>query len=140
MRYSVLALIALLGAFVVWASQDLPYRGDPESPAAVHDSVSVYYIEGAYRDARTPNMVTAVLADYRSFDTFGEAIVVVTAALAAFLILMRRREDEEAIETFVREVEASADPGGERDDGISGNGGPTSGRDGPGRPGPEGTM
>jgi|GEM_PF-877802 len=139
MRYSVLALIALLGAFVVWASQDLPHRGDPESPAAVHDSVAIYYIEGAYRDARTPNMVTAVLADYRSFDTFGEAIVVVTAALAAFLILIRRREDEEAIETFVKEVEAAAGPEGEPDDGASGSGGTTSRRDGPGRTGPEGT-
>jgi multicomponent Na+:H+ antiporter subunit B len=99
MRYSVLALIALLGAFVVWASQDLPYRGDPGSPAAVHDSVAVYYIENAYLDARTPNMVTTVLADYRSFDTFGEAIVVVTAAIAALLILLRRRdEDEELVE------------------------------------------
>jgi multicomponent Na+:H+ antiporter subunit B len=109
MRYSVLALIALLGAFIVWASQDLPYRGDPGSPAAVHDSVSVYYIENAYLDARTPNMVTSVLADYRSFDTFGEAIVVVTAALAALLILLRRREDEEAIESFEKDVEAGAE-------------------------------
>lgn len=95
MRYSALALLAMLGALVVWASQDLPARGDPASPAAVHDSVSVYYIENAYIDSRTPNMVTAVLADYRSFDTFGEAIVVVTAAIAALLILLRRREEEE---------------------------------------------
>jgi multicomponent Na+:H+ antiporter subunit B len=111
MRFSVLALIALLGAFVVWASQDLPYRGDPEAPAAVHESVAVYYIENAYLDTRTPNMVTTVLADYRGFDTFGEAIVVVTAALAALLILLRRREDEEAIESFERGVEGSAEEG-----------------------------
>lgn len=95
MRFSALALIALLGGMIVWASGDLPPRGDPGSPAALHDSVSVYYIEQAYVDSRTPNMVTAVLADYRGFDTFGEAIVVVTAALAALLILLRRREDEE---------------------------------------------
>jgi multicomponent Na+:H+ antiporter subunit B len=111
MRYSSLALIGLLGSFVVWASQDLPHRGDPEAPAAVHDSVSVYYIENAYLDARTPNMVTTVLADYRGFDTFGEAIVVVTAALAALLILLRRREDEEAIETLERGAQASGEEG-----------------------------
>jgi multicomponent Na+:H+ antiporter subunit B len=87
-------LLALFGALVVWASGDLPLRGDPGAPAAVHDSVSVYYIQNAYTDTRTPNMVTAVLADYRGFDTFGEAVVVVTAALCCWLILLRRREDE----------------------------------------------
>jgi multicomponent Na+:H+ antiporter subunit B len=95
MRFSALALIALLGGLIVWASRDLPPRADPDSPAAVHESVSVYYIENSYADSRTPNMVTAVLADYRGFDTFGEAVVVVTAALAVLLILLRRREDEE---------------------------------------------
>jgi multicomponent Na+:H+ antiporter subunit B len=38
-------------------------------------------------------MVTAVLADYRGFDTFGEVTVVFTAAVAVMLIL-RVREKE----------------------------------------------
>lgn len=120
MRYSVLALIALLGGFIVWASQDLPYRGDPGSPAAVHDSVSVYYIENAYLDARTPNMVTTVLADYRGFDTFGEAIVVVTAAIAALLILLRRREDETAAEGVAAQMEGGPDLDGPPEEGRPG--------------------
>lgn len=95
MRLVALLLVALMGAIVVWGAGDLPQRGDPVAPAAVRDSVSVYYIENAYTDTRTPNMVTAVLADYRSFDTFGEAIVVVTAALSCLLILLRRRERRE---------------------------------------------
>jgi multicomponent Na+:H+ antiporter subunit B len=95
MRLTALVLVALAGAVIVWGAADLPQRGDPIAPAAVRDSVSVYYIENAYTDTRTPNMVTAVLADYRGFDTFGEAIVVVTAALSCLLILLRRREREE---------------------------------------------
>ena len=90
MRFTALALVALLGAVFVWGSAGLPERGEPAAPAAVHESVSVYYIENAYTDSRTPNMVTAVLADYRGFDTFGEAIVVVTAALCCLLILTRK--------------------------------------------------
>ena len=39
-------------------------------------------------------MVTAVLADYRSFDTLGEVTVVFTAAVAVILIIRTRREDE----------------------------------------------
>ncbi|TVR53456.1 MAG: hypothetical protein EA421_11195 [Gemmatimonadales bacterium] len=95
MRLLGLLMVTLLAGFTVWAAQDLPARGDPGAPASVNPQVSVYYIENAYTDSATPNMVTAVLADYRGFDTFGEAVVVVTAALSCLLILLRRREDEE---------------------------------------------
>lgn len=90
MRAIGLILSVLLGLVIVWGAEDLPNRGDPLAPAHVHSEVSVRYIEDAYKDAKTPNMVTAVLADYRGFDTFGEAIVVVTAALCSLLILLRR--------------------------------------------------
>jgi len=92
MRLMGVVLIAIMAGFIMWATRDLPLRGDPESPASTH--VSVYYIENALADSNTPNMVTAVLADYRGFDTFGEAIVVVAAALSCLLILLRRRDDE----------------------------------------------
>jgi hypothetical protein len=44
----------------------------------------------------TPNVVTSLLADYRSQDTLGETLVILTAALAASLVLARRpdRPDE----------------------------------------------
>jgi multicomponent Na+:H+ antiporter subunit B len=45
-------------------------------------------------DTRTPNVVTAILADYRSMDTLGETLVILTAALSASLVLFRRREGE----------------------------------------------
>lgn len=99
-------LIGLFVTAMIWASADLPARGDPGSPAA--RGVSTYYIESAYDDTHTPNMVTAVLADYRGFDTFGEAVVVVTAALSCLLILLRRREDEDdGFESGHREVEGA---------------------------------
>ncbi len=88
MRLTGFLLIGLLAGFFIWASDDLPKRADPDAPASV--GVSTYYIENAYRDSRTPNMVTAVLADYRGFDTFGEAVVVTAAALSSLLILLRR--------------------------------------------------
>jgi multicomponent Na+:H+ antiporter subunit B len=89
MRIVGVVLVVLLGAFIVWGAMDLPQRGDPASPAALHESVAVYYIEEAYEETRTPNMVTAVLVAYRGFDTFGEAVVVVAAALSCLLILRR---------------------------------------------------
>lgn len=53
-----------------------------------------YYIENAYKDAHTPNMVTVVLGDYRSIDTLGEQVVIFTAGMICFLLL-RKREDKE---------------------------------------------
>jgi hypothetical protein len=96
MRLTGFLLIGLLAGFFIWASGDLPERADPDAPASV--GVSTYYIENAYADSRTPNMVTAVLADYRGFDTFGEAVVVTAAALSCLLILLRRRRREDGTE------------------------------------------
>jgi multicomponent Na+:H+ antiporter subunit B len=93
MRLAGFALIVALGVVLVWGSGDLPLRGDPDAPAPTH--VATYYTENSLSDSKTPNAVTAVLADYRGFDTFGEAVVVVAAALACLLILLRRRDDED---------------------------------------------
>ena len=43
-----------------------------------------------------PNMVTAVLADYRAFDTLGEVIVIFTGAVAVLLILRSGREEDDS--------------------------------------------
>ncbi|MFH1640146.1 MAG: hydrogen gas-evolving membrane-bound hydrogenase subunit E [Chloroflexota bacterium] len=74
---------------MLYAATGLPGRGDPEAPANTH--VSPFYIENAVEDTKTPNVVTAVLADYRGYDTLGETIVIFTAGLACILIMVRRR-------------------------------------------------
>jgi multicomponent Na+:H+ antiporter subunit B len=92
-----LAMLSLLavGAVLMAATAGLPDFGDPQAPAARH--LSSRMLEGAYHDAHTPNVVTVMIADYRSFDTLGEGIVVFTAGLACFLLLRseRRREEED---------------------------------------------
>lgn len=54
-----------------------------------------YYIQEAYHDAHTPNIVTVILGDYRAIDTLGEQIVIFTAGLITFLLLRNRKEGEE---------------------------------------------
>ena len=81
--------IAILGIFLVillYAEGDLPARGDPSAPANVH--VAPYYVENALADTKTPNLVTAVLAVYRGYDTLGETVVIFAAGLACALILL----------------------------------------------------
>lgn len=77
-----------MGAVLLYGVNALPAFGDPNAPATVH--VSPVYAEGAYADMATPNVVAAVLADYRSFDTMIESAVVLTAVLACLLILKYR--------------------------------------------------
>lgn len=82
---------------LIYASMDLPYRGNPDN--VMHSETSItdtrvmgsYFIREAYNDARTPNMVTVILGDYRSIDTFGEQIVIYAAGLITLLVLRRSR-------------------------------------------------
>ncbi|MBA3012327.1 MAG: Na(+)/H(+) antiporter subunit B [Proteobacteria bacterium] len=78
-------IVCLTGTFLLYGTSDLPDWGDPNSPASLH--LSNHYIEKAVAETEVPNLVTAVLADYRGFDTMFETAVVFTAGLACFLLL-----------------------------------------------------
>ena len=84
------ALIALplLGLLLLYAAEDLPAFGDLKAPASVH--VSPFYLENSLSDTQTPNVVTAVLMDYRALDTLMETAVIFTAGIACWLVLRRR--------------------------------------------------
>lgn len=88
-RRAVALLPALgLGGMLLYGVNALPAFGDPAAPATTH--VSPAYADGAIRDMATPNVVTAVLADYRGYDTMIESAVVVTAVLGCLLVLRYR--------------------------------------------------
>ena len=89
-RLLVLPLVVGFVALMLYASIGLPDRGDPEAPAQL--GVSQVYLADSLADTETPNVVTSLLADYRSLDTLGETMVIVTAALAAALVLGRLGE------------------------------------------------
>ena len=88
----ILALIAVIitGTILIYGTVDMPDWADPNSPASKH--VSPGYIEKALEETATPNIVTAVLADYRGYDTLGETTVIFTAGVACILILRRREK------------------------------------------------
>jgi multicomponent Na+:H+ antiporter subunit B len=80
------------GLFLIYGALDMPRWGGPESPASVN--VSPRYIEKAFEETAVPNMVTAVLADYRGYDTLGETTVIFVAGVCCLLILGRSRKEE----------------------------------------------
>jgi multicomponent Na+:H+ antiporter subunit B len=79
--------VLLFGSLLFYGSLDFPIWGDPQAPASRH--VSTYYIENTMKETSVPNIVTAVLADYRGFDTMFETIVIFTAGIACIFILRR---------------------------------------------------
>lgn len=89
-----LFVATVVGAALVWGTFELPAFGTPDAP--IHRHTAPYYLERALPDTNVPNVVTAVLADYRGYDTLGETTVIFTAGIGVLLLLKggRRRRDE----------------------------------------------
>ena len=94
MKILAIIIVVLLGSLLIYCSLDFPSWGDPAAPASMH--VSPHYIENTITETSVPNIVTAVLADYRGYDTMFETIVIFTAGVACLFLLriFRRIEPE----------------------------------------------
>jgi multicomponent Na+:H+ antiporter subunit B len=86
-RWRPLLVVSLLGAAFLWGTSDMPVFGDPAAP--IHHHVAPEYIEGTAEDIHLPNVVTAVLASYRGYDTLGETTVIFTAAIGVLMLIGR---------------------------------------------------
>lgn len=86
-RLSIAPLLVCImtGAVLIYATIDLPALGDPTSPANAY--VGAEYLARVEADTGVPNVVTAVLASYRGFDTLGETGVIFAACIAVVLLL-----------------------------------------------------
>jgi len=82
-------------AVMVASLGEFPAVGADDAMAWYNPEVTQHYIANAYDDTGVENAVTAVLAGYRGFDTFGEAVVVFSAGIATLIVLNK--------EVFTRE-------------------------------------
>lgn len=80
-----LFVVLVTGAVLIYGSLDMARFGDPAAPAMNH--VAPYYLENTKKDTGIPNVVTAVLASYRGYDTLGEVVVIFTAGIGVILLL-----------------------------------------------------
>jgi len=80
-----LLVVGVTGAALIYGTLDAPLLGDPNAP--IHQHVAPRYINQAPTEVGMPNIVTAVLASYRGYDTFGETVVIFTAGIAVLLML-----------------------------------------------------
>jgi multicomponent Na+:H+ antiporter subunit B len=84
-----LVLSVALGAVLAYGMQGLPEYSDRQAP--IHTHVAPRYLQQGPKETGVPNIVTAVLASYRGYDTLGETVVVFTAG-AGVIALLRRRQ------------------------------------------------
>jgi len=84
-RWLSLGVVGVTGMALFYATFDMPNFGDANSPA--NSYVGLQYMYDTITEVGVPNVVTAILASYRAFDTFGEVVVVLTAGLGVMLIL-----------------------------------------------------
>jgi len=78
------ALLTLAMVLMI-VSLDHPRLGDPSAP--VHQHIAPWYLSETPVLIDIPNVVTAVLASFRGYDTLGETLVVFTAGIGVLSVL-----------------------------------------------------
>ena len=91
MRQVVATLMVLvLGIVLVLAVSEMPRFGDPQNPS--NNVLSNRFTEDILDDVNIPNAITGIIADYRAYDTLGEATVLF-AGIAAVLTVLAAHSD-----------------------------------------------
>ena len=80
--------LVIVGA-LVYGTFGLAAFADPQAPIHVH--VVPRYLQQVLAETGVPNVVTAVLASYRGYDTLGETAVVFTAGAGVIALLRWRK-------------------------------------------------
>jgi multicomponent Na+:H+ antiporter subunit B len=89
-----LLVVIVTGAILVYGTFDMARPGDPDAAPQRYPEPS--YVERTEKDIHIPNVVTAVLASYRGYDTLGETVVIFTAAVGVIMLLRRSKRRMEA--------------------------------------------
>ena len=89
-----LAIALVIVGALVYGTLGLPAFSDPQAPIHVH--VVPRYLNEALKETGVPNVVTAVLASYRGYDTLGETTVIFTAGAGVIALLRRARRRSRA--------------------------------------------
>jgi len=84
-RFAALTVVTATSLVVIYATLDKPPMGDPNAP--VHQHVAPWYLKNTPELIDVPNIVTAVLASFRGYDTLGEVFVVFTAGIGVLFLL-----------------------------------------------------
>ncbi len=96
-KIAAVMITLLFIGFLLLGLSDFPPFGDPAG-SPVYNEVTERYLEGSIPETGAINAVSAMILEYRAFDTFLEATVIFTALLLVILLLRgeageRKRHD-----------------------------------------------
>lgn len=91
-----LCVVLTIGAILALAAAGMPAFGSPDSPGAT--ITGNLYIEEGMPTTGVANIVTAILAYYRSFDTLGEITVIFAVAVAIVGLFLKKQAEDGADE------------------------------------------
>jgi len=84
-RWPAIVIVTVTTLMMIYATFDMPRLGDPQAP--VHQHVAPWYLSETPKVIDIPNVVTAILASFRGYDTLGEVFVIFTAGVGVMFIL-----------------------------------------------------
>ncbi|MBN2260029.1 MAG: hypothetical protein JW702_05775 [Clostridiales bacterium] len=82
--FAVMITVVFIGFLLIGISEMPPF-GYEDNPA--NNEVANRYIEGSIDDTGAINVVSAMILDYRAFDTYVEASVIFTALIVVMAVL-----------------------------------------------------
>ena len=104
-----IAFTMLLIGILLYTVSELPVMGGALHPA--NNEVAAHYLEHGPRETGALNAVTAMILDYRAFDTLGELCVLFVAACSVYILLrVDSGKKEEEVEAVDRRYEPRNDP------------------------------
>lgn len=88
-----IVITVLFIGFLLMAVVEMPALGSDD--ATVHNELMNKYIEDSMKDTGATNIVSAVILDYRAFDTFIEATVIFMAFIFVRVVIKERGIEDE---------------------------------------------
>jgi len=88
-----LTVAAGTGLMLIWGTWEMPGFGLADTP--LNTGPGIEYLDRSYPETHVPNVVTAVLASYRGYDTLGEVVVVFVAAIGVLMLLAHPARGED---------------------------------------------
>lgn len=90
LNFGPLLVVLAVGAALIYGTVDMPPFGSTEAVGFHH--IVPEYIAGSRDDIQVPNIVTAILASYRGYDTMGETAVIFAAGIGVMFLIGRNRD------------------------------------------------
>lgn len=87
------SVFVLLFVVLAFGIVQMPTEAVVTAPA--YNDVVSYYLSNGVDKTNVTNLIAAILADFRGFDTLGETIVLFTSVVAVASVLRSAKHDKE---------------------------------------------